>query len=98
MATKLWSQRSGLSMRVFPSLVRRRRHLSPWLSSHKQIGRASCRERACQYVKIRVLAVPLKKQKNQLRYENGSDVIRINATSDTVHYPCLTQQMLVHLT
>src|SRR3546814_10688747 len=36
MATKLWSQRSGLSMRVFPSLVRRRRHLSPWLSSHKR--------------------------------------------------------------
>src|SRR3546814_16004737 len=30
----------------------------------QQIGRASCRERVCQYVYISVVAVSLKKQKN----------------------------------
>src|SRR3546814_19644875 len=29
-----------------------------------QIGRASCRERGCQYVSISVVAVPLKKKKS----------------------------------
>src|SRR3546814_11489593 len=32
-----------------------------------QIGRASCRERVCQYVSISVVAVALKKQKNNTR-------------------------------
>src|SRR3546814_13886582 len=32
-------------------------------SLRKEIGRASCRERACQYVKISVVAVQLKKKK-----------------------------------
>src|SRR3546814_20266820 len=30
-----------------------------------EIGRASCRERVCQYVKISVVAVSLKKKKNK---------------------------------
>src|SRR3546814_18375241 len=30
-----------------------------------QIGRASCRERVCQYVSISVVAGPLKQKKNQ---------------------------------
>src|SRR3546814_12714117 len=31
---------------------------------HRQIGRASCRERVCQYVSISVVAVALKKKNN----------------------------------
>src|SRR3546814_16179039 len=30
---------------------------------NRKIGRASCRERVCQYVEISVVAVPLKKKK-----------------------------------
>src|SRR3546814_16854047 len=38
------------------------------VSGSKEIGRASCRERVCQYVSISVVAVSLKKQKkNQER-------------------------------
>src|SRR3546814_15712370 len=33
----------------------------------REIGRASCRERVCQYVEISVVAVSLKKKKYQLR-------------------------------
>src|SRR3546814_13434403 len=36
----------------------------------KQIGRASCRERVCQYVYISVVDVSLKKKKTQERTEN----------------------------
>src|SRR3546814_15318410 len=32
----------------------------------QEIGRASCRERVCQYVSISVVAVPLKKKKNNI--------------------------------
>src|SRR3546814_16714612 len=32
--------------------------------AHEQIGRASCRERVCQYVYISVVGVSFKKQKN----------------------------------
>src|SRR3546814_18874783 len=34
---------------------------------HAEIGRASCRERVCQYVEISVVAVSLKKQQTKLR-------------------------------
>src|SRR3546814_13891566 len=33
-----------------------------------KIGRASCRERVCQYVSISVVALSLKKKKQQLQY------------------------------
>src|SRR3546814_16684740 len=33
----------------------------------QQIGRASCRERVCQYVKIAVVAVSLKKKKKRIK-------------------------------
>src|SRR3546814_15897112 len=38
--------------------------LNPWRSPSRiqKIGRASCRERGCQYVKISVVAVSLKKK------------------------------------
>src|SRR3546814_15906095 len=35
-----------------------------------EIGRASCRERVCQYVWISVVAVSLKKKKTTLQYRN----------------------------
>src|SRR3546814_21002976 len=42
------------------------------LASIKQIGRASCRERVCQYVSISVVAVTLKKKKtlNNIKQNN----------------------------
>src|SRR3546814_11482813 len=36
----------------------------------EQIGRASCRERVCQYVKISVVAVALKKKSDNIEVEN----------------------------
>src|SRR3546814_17853824 len=39
-------------------------HILP-LGIHPEIGRASCRERVCQYVSISVVAVSLKKKKKQ---------------------------------
>src|SRR3546814_3198121 len=36
-----------------------------FLNPHLEIGRASCRERVCQYVLISVVAVSLKKKKKQ---------------------------------
>src|SRR3546814_17862847 len=45
--------------------VNRRDHR---LSVDRKIGRASCRERVCQYVSISVVAVSLKKQKIQKNY------------------------------
>src|SRR3546814_12183670 len=35
-----------------------------------KIGRASCRERVCQYVEISVVAAPLKKKKKYRKYYN----------------------------
>src|SRR3546814_7477581 len=40
---------------------------TPFFFRHEQIGRASCRERVCQYVSISVVAVSLKKT---LRFDN----------------------------
>src|SRR3546814_14200475 len=37
---------------------------------HAQIGRASCRERVCQYVYISVVAVALKKKKKRKKQQN----------------------------
>src|SRR3546814_11586487 len=37
------------------------------LHNHLEIGRASCRERVCQYVYISVVAGPLKTQKNRIK-------------------------------
>src|SRR3546814_13945775 len=36
-----------------------------------EIGRASCRERVCQYVSLSVVAVSLKKKKVNIEHENG---------------------------
>src|SRR3546814_17860440 len=62
---RLWRGRHPLSRA-------RRRRLSPVPHLHagiapagrslRQIGRASCRERVCQYVEISWVAVPLKKE------------------------------------
>src|SRR3546814_11342617 len=38
--------------------------------SRRKIGRASCRERVCQYVYISVVAVSLKKQNTEKHYQN----------------------------
>src|SRR3546814_12212077 len=40
------------------------RVIRPMLDVNHQIGRASCRERVCQYVEISVVAVSLKTQKS----------------------------------
>src|SRR3546814_18844903 len=42
-------------------------HASQRRTFFLEIGRASCRERVCQYVKISVVAVALKKKKKQQR-------------------------------
>src|SRR3546814_15052932 len=47
-------------------LIRARVHLRAGIAE-RQIGRASCRERVCQYVEISVVAVSLKK-KNYVSY------------------------------
>src|SRR3546814_13012889 len=36
---------------------------APYLGAHAKIGRASCRERVCQYVSISVVAVSSKKKR-----------------------------------
>src|SRR3546814_20313092 len=41
-------------------------HATAERSLGKQIGRASCRERVCQYVEISVVAVSLKKKKKKI--------------------------------
>src|SRR3546814_19225647 len=40
---------------------------APRLASRNSIGRAPCRERVWQYVKILVVAVTLKKKKNKIK-------------------------------
>src|SRR3546814_15284083 len=37
---------------------------------NEEIGRASCRERVCQYVSISVVAVPFKKKNHRPSYAN----------------------------
>src|SRR3546814_16509443 len=54
-----------------------RASLDPLVARHLQIGRASCRERVCQYVYISVVAVSLKKKikttiQAQLTSSNGN--------------------------
>src|SRR3546814_15386944 len=44
-------------------------HAEPAAYDTAQIGRASCRERVCQYVYISVVAVALKKKITYVRYE-----------------------------
>src|SRR3546814_18799022 len=39
----------------------------PNCQGYAEIGRASCRERVCQYVKIAVVGGPLKKNKNTMK-------------------------------
>src|SRR3546814_12773333 len=43
-----------------------------------QIGRESCRERVCQYVKISVVAVSLKKKKIPTNYPTHSSISKFN--------------------
>src|SRR3546814_16462550 len=42
-----------------------------WLWVESKIGRASCRERVCQYVSISVVAVYLKKKKKKKEYNDN---------------------------
>src|SRR3546814_13478329 len=44
---------------------RQRQHVAVSAGAQGQIGRASCRERVCQYVEISVVAVSLKKKSTQ---------------------------------
>src|SRR3546814_20775775 len=46
-----------------------RARIEPFLSREGEIGRASCRERVCQYVSISGAAVALKKQQKDKRIE-----------------------------
>src|SRR3546814_15800102 len=49
--------------------------------SHKQIGRASCRERVCQYVSISVVAVPFtKKATNKPTYTHKTTTTTASPT------------------
>src|SRR3546814_16468001 len=52
---------------------------SPLTGERREIGRASCRERVCQYVLIAVVAVSVKKKDHlsteQLRYETQNKQI-----------------------
>src|SRR3546814_13800118 len=43
-----------------------------------EIGRASCRERVCQYVQISVVAVTLKKQTHALKYQKHKNTNQLN--------------------
>src|SRR3546814_16810024 len=42
----------------------------------REIGRASCRERVCQYVQISVVGVSLKTKKSQYKLQVTYDIIR----------------------
>src|SRR3546814_13388305 len=44
-------------------------HVRMLSGGRTQIGRASCRERVCQYVSITVVAVSLKKKKQYIEYK-----------------------------
>src|SRR3546814_11601412 len=44
------------------------------LCSNHEIGRASCRERVCQYVSISVVAVTLKKNKRKKKHTETSEI------------------------
>src|SRR3546814_15353202 len=50
---------------VIPRLVRRDVAAGTADHDRQQIGRASCRERVCQYVELSVVAVALKKKKKK---------------------------------
>src|SRR3546814_12606699 len=54
--------RPHLAMRVIQKLVQIRPAVAVRIAP--EIGRASCRERVCQYVSISVVAVSLKKKEN----------------------------------
>src|SRR3546814_11511765 len=41
--------------------------MQPHIRAFVEIGRASCRERVCQYVSISLVAVPLKKNKKNTK-------------------------------
>src|SRR3546814_15749142 len=56
------------------------------LAAEKQIGRASCRERVCQYVSISVVAGSLKKKKNY------SQTIKLTSTTHRQLNPIRYQQ------
>src|SRR3546814_19264208 len=65
--------------------------LAPSIESRLKIGRASCRERVCQYGEISVVAVSLKKKNkkinntNKVKY-NSPDRDNKNTTPDNKHY------------
>src|SRR3546814_16865933 len=60
-------QVSRLTSRLHARLTRHSRKPPSCQGVGQQIGRASCRERVCQYVSISVVAVPLKKKKKYNR-------------------------------
>src|SRR3546814_15716140 len=60
------------------------------LAAPDEIGRASCRERVCQYVSIWVVAVPLKKN-NKARFKQT----RLKSQTTTHHNDRVT--MILHL-
>src|SRR3546814_13012313 len=73
--TLLPSGLEQLGVRVFTDI-------NQGLKGVDEIGRASCRERVCQYVKISVVAVSLKKKQNILTmYPN---VINITSTHNNI--------------
>src|SRR3546814_17293021 len=52
----------------------------PFGAGRKQIGRASCRERVCQYVSISVVAVSLQKKKRKIEYTKIRTATRKSST------------------
>src|SRR3546814_17266967 len=60
------NSRCGEMVAQFVERQRRARHQHN-AGAHDQIGRASCRDRVCQYVSISVVAVSLKKNKENTR-------------------------------
>src|SRR3546814_20066380 len=60
-----WRQRAAGGDGLARNRRRRDRALHGALQPGDENGRASCRERGCQYVKISVVAGPLKKKKKK---------------------------------
>src|SRR3546814_20549495 len=48
---------------------------------HEQIGRASCRERVCQYVSISVVAVSFNKKNNRDKSQTTTYITYMNCTT-----------------
>src|SRR3546814_20481809 len=65
---------------IYPAALRHAamRAPDPRLEVRREIGRASCRERVCQYVEISVVAVDLKKKHHTIQKSNIQIIHKMN--------------------